>query len=300
MKRGPRLGYVVHQAWLLVRGSPWLAAVSSLTIALALTLVGLFAMVVFNASRLMHDLGQSLTLSVYLDEKAAPADAAAIEQKLKAQPGVKAVRALSREQDRERNKKLLGPELLEGLDEAAVPGQPVLEVDVEAELASRGDVDALVTWTKALSGVQTVEDVQFGAEKLRLLFAVVEIARTVGLVLSVVLLASAMFFVFSTIRLAVFSRRDEIEILSLVGATPNFIRLPFLVEGALQGLAGALIAMVLIGGLHLELRSLVRDVHLLNVSWSLLPPGMIAWLLSGGPAVGVVASALSVGRYLKV
>jgi cell division transport system permease protein len=202
--------------------------------------------------------------------------------------------------DRERNRKLLDPELLKGLDEAALPGQPVLEVEIDADLASRGDVQELVEWTRSVKGVQSVEDVEFGAEKLRLLFAIVEIARTVGLVLSIVLLSSAMFFVFSTIRLAVFSRRDEIEILSLVGATPGFIRLPFLVEGALQGLAGALVAMLLLGLLHLELRSLVRDVYMLNATWSLLPPGMILWLLLGGPAVGLAASAMSVGRYLKV
>ncbi len=300
MKNGARPDYVLRQAWLLLRGSPWLAGVSSLTIALALTLVGLFASVMFNAGHLMHELGQSLTLSVYLHDTASADEITAVRQKLEAHAGIKKVRALTREQDRDRNKKLLSPELLQGLDEASIPGQPVLEVDIDAELASRGDVDALVKWTGALRGVQSVEDVEFGAEKLRLLFALVEIARTIGIVLSGVLLASAMFFVFSTVRLAVFSRRDEIEIQTLVGATPGFVRLPFLVEGALQGLAGAAIAATLLGLLHLELRGLVRDVYMLNVSWSLLPPGMIAWLVIGGPAVGLAASALSVGRYLKV
>lgn len=300
MKRGANPSYVLRQALQLLRGSPWLATVSALTIALALTLVGLFATVMFNAAHLMQDLGQSLALSVYLQETAGEADVAAVRAKLEAHEGIKKVKVLSREQDRERNKRLLSAELLQGLDEAAIPGQPVLEVEIDAALASRGDVDALVKWTQALKGVASVEDVEFGAEKLRLLFALVEILRTIGIVLSAVLLASAMFFVFSTIRLAVFSRRDEIEILALVGATPGFIRLPFLVEGALQGLVGAALAAGLLGLLHIELRGLVRDVYMLNVAWSLLPPGMIAWLVVGGPAVGLAASALSVGRYLKL
>lgn len=300
MKRGPRLGYVLRQSLLLIRTSPWLTTVSAMTIALALTLVGLFAMVLFNGSRVLHDLGQSLTLSVYIQDAATASDLAAIEQKIRARAGVKAVKSLTREQDRQRNKSLLDAELLQGLDESAIPGQPVLEVEIDAELASRGDVNDLVKWAKELKGVHSVEDVEFGAEKLRLLFAIVEIARTIGIVLSLVLLASAMFFVFSTIRLGVFSRRDEIEILSLVGATPGFVRLPFLVEGALQGLVGAAVAMGLLGLLHFELRALVRDVYMLNVSWSLLPPGMVVWLLIGGPSVGLAASAMSVGRYLKV
>ncbi|MFZ4578901.1 MAG: cell division protein FtsX [Myxococcota bacterium] len=300
MRHGPRPEYVVRQAAQLVRGSPWLTGVSALTIALALTLVGLFAMILFNAGKMMHELGQSLTLSVYVQDATTPAELAALDKQVRAHEGVKSVTLLTREMDRERNRKLLDPELLKGLDEAALPGQPVLELEIDADLASRGDVQDLVEWTRTIKGVQSVEDIEFGAEKLRLLFAIVEIARTVGLVLSIVLLSSAMFFVFSTIRLAVFSRRDEIEILSLVGATPGFIRLPFLVEGALQGLAGALVAMLLLGLLHLELRRLVRDVYMLNATWSLLPPGMILWLILGGPAVGLAASAMSVGRYLKV
>lgn len=300
MKHAPRIGYVLNQALLLVRSSPWLTAVSALTIALALTLVGLFAMVLVNANRLMHSLGESLTIPVYLHESVSKADLDAVEKQIRQRKGVKSVKFLTPQQDRERNKQSMTPELLEGLDEAAIPGQPVLEVELEADLASRGDVEELAKWAAGLKSVKSVDEVPTGTEKLRLLFALVEIARTVGLVLSLVLLASAMFFVFSTIRLGVFSRRDEIEILSLVGATPSFIRLPFLVEGALQGLAGALAAMVLLGLLQLELRGLVRDVHLLNVSWSLMPVGMIAWLLVGGPTVGLTASALSVGRYLKV
>ena len=300
MKRAPHFGYVLHQAFLLVRSSPWLTAVSALTIALALTLVGLFAMVLVNASHLMHSLGESLTIPVYLHEAATTPDVKAVEAQIRQRKGVKSVKFLTPQQDRERNKKAMTPELLEGLDEAAIPGQPVLEVELEADLASRGDVEELAKWAASLKSVKSVDEVPTGAEKLRLLFALVEIARTVGLVLSIVLLASAMFFVFSTIRLGVFARRDEIEILSLVGATPSFIRLPFLVEGALQGLAGAIVAMLLLGLLHLELRGLVRDVHLLNLSWSLMPPGMIAWLVLGGPTVGLTASALSVGRYLKV
>lgn len=300
MKRGPRLGYVMRQSFLLVRASPWLTAVSALTIALALTLVGLFAMVLFNASRLLHDLGRSLTISVYLQEDATEAEVKAVEGKVRARPGVESVRVLTPQQDRERNKTLLDPDLLQGLDEEAIPGQPVVEVHLDADLASHGGVDDLVAWTKALKSVKSVEAAEFGVEKLRLVFAGVEIARTIGLVLSIVLLASSMFFVFSTIRLGVLARRDEIEILSLVGATPGFVRVPFLVEGALQGLVGAGLAMLLLGLLHLELRGLVGDVYMLNVSWSLLPPGMIVWLLVGGPSVGLTAAAVSVGRHLKV
>lgn len=297
---GAGIGYFLRQALRLARASPWLTTVSVFTIAVALSLMGLFAMAFFNANEMINDLGASLHISVYLEPDVSQPQIQALQDRVRARSGVTSVVAMTAEADRQRNRRLLDPKLLEGLDEAAIPGQPVLELELDAALAARSDLEALMAWATELEGVEAVEDVQFGAGKLRLLFAIVEIVRKVGLVLSGVLLASAMFFVFVTIRLAVFSRRDEIEILRLVGATPRFIRLPFLVEGALQGLVGALVAMLFIGGLHLELRSLIRDFYMLNVAWSLLPPGMVIWLLVGGPAVGLAASGISVGRYLRV
>jgi cell division transport system permease protein len=294
-----RAAYFLRQAGRLAASSPWMSAVSVLTIAVALGLVGLFATAFFGADRLLDQLGERLTIMVYVDDGAEKAAMAPIETQLRSHPGVVAVRALTREMDRERNRKLLEPELLEGLDQEAIPGQPVFEVDLQSALASRGDVEDLVAWAAQLQGVDRVEQVEFGADKLRLLFALVEILRKVGLVLSVVLLLSAVFFVFSTVRLAVFGRRAEIEVLQLVGATPWFIRVPFLLEGALAGLAGALVATMLIGGLQLELKSLIRDVYQINFEGALLPPGMLLWLFVGGPALGLLASGMSVGRYLK-
>jgi cell division transport system permease protein len=292
--------YFVGAALRMMRASPWLNAISVLTIAVSLSLCGLFAMAFFNAHTLIADLGSSLTIQVYLADETPRERVEQIATRLKGHDGVRRVRALSAEADRERNRRLLDPALLEGLDEEAIPGQPVLELELDSALASRGDLERLVVWARQIEKVESVEDVAFGAERLRLLFAVLEIVRSVGAALSVVLLASAVFFVFSTVRLAVWSRRDEIEILALIGATRRFIRSPFLIEGALQGLLGALVAIVAVGLLHLELEGLVRDVYLLNVGPSLLPPGMVMWLLCGGPTLGLLASALSISRHLRV
>ncbi len=295
-----RLAYFLRQALRITRASPWLSMVSVLTIAMALALVGLFAIAFFNANQLIDDLGRSLTVSVYLQDGTTRARMSAVETQLREHPGVVSVKMLTREMDRERNRRMLDKHLLEGLDEEAIPGQPVLEVELDSALASRADIDELAAWATKFEGVESIEEVSFGAERLRLLFAFVEIVRSVGFVLSVVLLASALFFVFAIIRLSVYARRAEIEVLALVGATRAFVRTPFLLEGVLQGLVGALVAMALIGALHLELRGLIRDVYMLNVGWSLLPPGMIVWLLVGGPAVGFVASGMSVARHLRV
>jgi cell division transport system permease protein len=284
------------QALRLMRASPWLSAVSVLTIAVSLALCGLFAMAFFNGHALIAKLGGELVIHVYLDEATSAERTGQIAERLRRHDGVRAVKALSAEADRERNRELLDPALLEGLDEEAIPGQPVLELQLAAGLGSRAELEQMVAWARSIEAVEAVEAVAFGADRLRALFAVVEIVERVGVVLSLVLLASAIFFVFSTVRLGVWSRREEIELLTLMGATPAFVRAPFLLEGALQGLLGALVAVVAVGLLHLELEGLVRDVYQLNHGPSLLPPGMLAWLLGGGPALGLLASALSLGR----
>lgn len=300
MKALARLWFFVGAAARLMGASPWLNAVSVLTIAVALSLCGLFAMAFLNAASLLDDIGKTLTIQVYLQPDTEPARIEQIESRLRGHPGVRAVKSLSREADRERNRRLLDPTLLEGLDEEAIPGQPVLELALRSQLTSRGDLDSLVAWARELEAVEAVEDVAFGAERLRAIFAVLEIIRSVGVVLSGVLVGSALFFVFITVRLAVWSRRAEIEVQSLLGATPGFIRLPFLLEGLLQGLAGALVAVAAVATLHLELESVVHDIHALPMASSLLPPGMLAWLLVGGPSLGVCASGLAVGRMWRV
>jgi len=295
-----RVLYFLQQALRLLRTSPWLAAISVLTLAVSLSVVGVLAMGMLGAERLIDQLGERLTISVYISDGTSSQRTSQIEQRVKSHPGVTHVRLLTREADRERNRKLLDPALLAGLDQEAIPGQAVLELELDSGLASRNDLEALIQWAEKTKGVEAVEDVDFGADKLRLIFAIVEIVRSVGFVVASILLASALLFVFSTVRLAVYSRREEIEILALMGATPRFIRAPFLIEGAAQGLFGAVVAMGLLSALHSELYALVRDVYRIHLDWSLLPAGMIIWLLVAGPLLGLLASGVSVGRYLRV
>ncbi len=123
-----------------------------------------------------------------------------------------------------------------------------------------------------------------------------------GVVIIGMLLVSAVFLISNTIRLTVFSRRREIEIMELVGANQWFIRGPFIVEGLIQGLLGAGIAVIIL-----------NSVYFYGVQWlneglpfmPLLPPGAILFsmslsLLGAGALVGVAASYFSVNKYLKI
>jgi len=127
-------------------------------------------------------------------------------------------------------------------------------------------------------------------------------ARAAAVLLFAALAIATAVLVSNTLRLAVFARRDEIEIMKLVGATDGFVAAPFLIEGLLQGLLGATLAAGALLAVHAalvpRLRAAVKVAEALTLQ-DTLPPHLLAALILGGAAVGLLGSALSVVRTLR-
>lgn len=295
----PRLMHFAREAGKNMRAAPVLTVVAVLTIAVSLLLVGLFGIVLTSASTLLDGISHDLRITAYLDPGANAAAIDTLQAKIAEREEVASVRYLTAEEDRALSAELLGPELLEGLDEAAIPGQHAIAIQLEPRRRDKADFERVRLWLDELAAVEVVEDLWFGADKIRILFALVDLLRVAGLIISVIVLAAAIFFTFSTIKLAVYARREEIEILRLVGATPRFIQAPFYIEGAAAGLMGSAVAIAIIGYLHSELVAFAEEEHLLNLDLDLMPAGMMLWLLCGGITLGWLGSVLSVGRYLR-
>jgi cell division transport system permease protein len=128
--------------------------------------------------------------------------------------------------------------------------------------------------------------------------------RNVGAVIIVALIFTAVFLIANTIRMTIFSRRTEIEIMKLVGATNWFIRWPFLIEGALIGFIGALIPVSIISYIYLSGFDTIMT-YLSGTYFALLEPNpflvqLVALLLMIGVVIGSVGSSLSIRKFLKV
>jgi len=288
-----------REAWKNIRTAPGLTLVAVLTIAVSLILVGLFGFVVVNADRLLDRIGRDLRVTVYLEPTVTTEQVDALVRAFEDREEVDSVTVLSAEEDRARNKASLPPDLLEGLDEEAIPGQPVIEVQLKPRERRKEDFRRLPEWVSKFEGVEGVQDLYFGADKLRVVFAIVDLLRLAGLIISVIVLTAAVFFTFSTIKLAVYARQDEIEVLRLIGATDGYIRAPFYIEGAVAGLLGSTLALLAVVLIHGRLSGFLQSEHAINIDLDLLPAGMIAWLVLGGVALGLAGSALSVRRYLR-
>ena len=262
-------------------------------------MVGLFGFAVVNGEKLLDQIVTDLSIPVYLKDSVTEEQVNALLERIEARSEVKKAVFLSREDDRARNLKLLDPALIEGLDQASIPAQPCIEINLKSGDLRKGDFDEISTWLKSLESVEGVQELFFDGSKLRVIFALVDLIRVIGFLICAVVLAAAVFFIFSTIKLAVYARQEEIEVLRLVGATDRFIRAPFYIEGAGAGLLGSAAALAIVALIHGRHESFVHERQFLNIDLDLMPAGMVVWLLAGGICLGLLGSALSVGRYLK-
>lgn len=146
-----------------------------------------------------------------------------------------------------------------------------------------------------------VASVNYGQDVVTKLLRLSKVLGNIGVAVIVLFIVVASIIISNTIRLTVFARRREISIMQLVGATNAYIRLPFICEGFLDGLVGALIAVILLAIAKYELfPKLASALPFVQLNASAVDPSRLALeLLLVGSAVGIIASWISVGRYLR-
>ena len=296
-----RLAYFFRRALAGMRQSAFINAVAVATIGIALFIVAVFAGVIGQARGLLHAWSSDLTAVVYLAESAGEAERVAVTERLRRLAGEGAeVRFVGRDEALERLRTSLGPEagILDGLPENPLPDS------IEVRGGRLGvDRAALEGLAKEVAKLPGVDEVDYGQDWARQLDALLRLLAAVATVVGGLILFAAAVTVSNTIKLAVFARKDEIEIMKLCGATDAFVRAPFLIEGLLQGLLGAAVAIGLSALLWWlgapEVQKALRDAFAVEVAVA-PPTSEIVWLFLGGAVLGVGGSALSLGRFLRV
>jgi cell division transport system permease protein len=269
-------------------------ALSMATIALALFVLGAFLIVTANLERLGTEWSSSADMSVYLTDSLTPADRSAIEGALAGD--VVAGRVYVSKTDALARFRRTFADLasgMEGLGDNPLPASYEVTLRTGADAA----IDALVARVRQLPGVA---DVRYDRQWLSRLLSAVGLIRGIGLALGVLLAAGAALTVANVVRLALFARRDEIDIMQLVGAPQVYIRGPFVMEGTLQGGLGATVALLALGVAFFALRAryllpLAAAINLSSVRF--LPLEMCLWLVLGGMVVGCLGGLVAaVGR----
>ena len=242
-QRFHRLRFFVSDAWDEWRHSPGVNLLAVATLASTLFVAGLLVLVVSNVQSRVQRLRDDVRVVVYLEDGASPGVTQSLKRSLAVMDGVSRVEFVGKGRALERYREWAADsaDLIEELDSNPLPASLDAYLLPGPEAESQGE--AILAAVEQREGV---EDVRFNRLWLQRLEALLDVARIGGGGLAVLVFVAVVFVMSSVLRLAVYARRDEIDIMLLVGATPAFVRGPFLVAGVAQGLISSAVALALV------------------------------------------------------
>jgi cell division transport system permease protein len=288
--------YFIREAILSIKRNSLMSVASISTVTISLLILGIFALMIINMNNMADILESQVQINVYIEDGAGREEITGLGEEIKKLPGVANVTFVSKEEALRRFTERLGEqkELLESLGKSN-PLPNAYEVHMDSPERVKAAVGEI-------SGLKYVEETMFGQEVIEQLFSLARILRVGGVVLIIFLAIATLFIISNTIRITVFSRRKEVNIMKYVGATDWFIRWPFLLEGMLLGLAGSLIAVVLIVWIY---GMMVDQIHASLAFLPLVPRTPLLYYASGfliiaGMGIGALGSGISLRKFLQV
>jgi cell division transport system permease protein len=263
------------------------------TVTIMIVLLGTFLFAQETVGKVGSDIVRRIEISVFLKETATPSDARALILAVRADPAVKNVVYIPKSEGLQQMRERLRGQI----DTSLLTGNPLPDA-LRVRVANPDNVHTVAERIAKLPNVQTVEYQRDAVERLLRLSDVI---GKIGLGFIILLVLTAAIIISNTIRLTVYARRREIAIMQLVGASSIYIRLPFICEGFIDGFLGALLALLLLSIGRWQLwPKLLGALPFIPLHDSGIDLVVFALQLLGvGAAVGIVASWISVGRYLR-
>lgn len=277
-----------------------------ITIYLSLLLVGVFLATGVIINSVVKSVEDKVTIQIFIKDGAATGDVQSLQQSLISDPLVQGVQYTTKDQALQKFKQDMkqSPEIIQQLE-----GNP-LPASLDVTLKNPQDVVNMVAKIKANPTFLKIADrpdnpeesLKYGQQVVQKLFAFTNVVRWIEVAFVFMLGAVSLIFINNTIRLAIYARRKEIGIMRLVGASNWFIRTPFLLEGVLQALIGAGLAILTVIGLQAAIMPRLGEaLPFLPVSSSNAATAQIALVLVlSGVFIGLLGSGFALRRYLKV
>ncbi len=276
----------LREVYLTFTRAPLMAMLGVTTIAFSLFAFGLFGLVAINIKSALLEIEDRVEIRAFLIDGAKDAQVEELMQGINKIPQVADVGYVSPDSALQRARVEL-EEFRDVMDAAMLPGSVELRLKEGAR-----DPETVQMISRRLQTYPVVEEVRYGREWVEKLYRIRNIAGITGSVLGSVFALVAIIIIGSTIRMAILARAEEIEIMRLVGATNHFVRLPYLIDGTLKGLAGGAIAAAL-AWTAVQLVS----KHLMAAQFFTAEQVMLG--IAAGGVLGLVGSWLSVGRHLR-
>ena len=281
-----------------IKANRLLNSISIITIALSIIIVSTFTLFFINACDIMNAWKQGIRIMAYLKPNASEGNLPDLKKKILGLYGVQDVRFISKQEALEQlqNQMKRQSSLLENLKENPLPD--AFEVRM---IASSHQVEKIELLATQIESLPFIEDVEYGQAWLGRFNNIFNLFRLTGYAIGGLFFMAALFIVANTIRLVFYSRREEVEIMRLVGATDGFIKAPFYMEGLILGASGGILGL---GALFVTFMVISSNVEqdlslgLLNIRF--FSPWALWGILLGSMFVGWLGCYLSLKQFLKI
>ena len=288
--------YYIKDAFKSLKRNRTICIASIITVFITFVVLGAFLLIAQNAGLAIEGVQDKIEIKVFLTKDIKLTQERELQVKIREQDGVSEVTYESKE-DAYNKVMENNPNFLKGytLDSNPFPASYIVKIKDTSKI--QGIIDAL----KDLPGVESIDNQQDMIDTMQ---NVISGLRWVGIILFIVLIAVSVFLIMNTTRLTVYSRRKEIGIMKFVGATDWFIRWPFIIEGIVIGLSGAVLATIVLffiykavfnyltGSITMMLTSFIPATYVFST---------LLWIfMLCGVVIGAVASILAIRRFLKV
>ena len=289
------MGFYFREALLSFRRRALISMATILSITTILIIVGVFLLISINSSLFLENIESQLEIVVYLEDNISKAEQNNLKSNITSIDGIKEVKFVSKEEAYQRLLKNLGEQkdILSAIEKNPLPAS--FEIQVK-------DPEVIEQIANRIAEFKKVEEVEYGREIVEKLLNFTYIFRGAGMLVLALLVFASILIISTIIKITVYARRNEIEIMSLAGATSWFIKWPFIIEGFLQGFISAVLSVIILYNLYFFATNKVNQVipflPLVVDYMDLLPIGIAIMLL--GSFVGILGSMFSVGKYLDV
>ncbi len=294
-----KLGYLFHEGFSSIGKHGFMSFASVTIIVACLIIMGSFSLLAVNVDQMIRKLETQNEMLAFVKEDYSESQARAIEPKLEAINNVSKVEFITREQAMDNFKKSYSNRsLFEGIDETTFRARYVIYLN---------DISLMQETQTQIGQVTGIDDVNAPIEISKGMVTFRNVVAAVSIILIVILFIVAVFIMSNTIKLTTFGRREEIAIMKMVGATNNFIRTPFVIEGLTLGILGAAIAFGLQWGIYTLITEKImgtiagKFINVLTVmpfTDLALDVGLV--FLGVGVVVGAFGGAIAIRNYLKV
>ena len=277
-----------------VHGFTSLAAM--LVIAACLMITGTFALVAYNLDLQIRELEGQSEIVVYIDENVSRDNALALGQKIRALDNVKTAEFVTKEQ--------LFEDYLDSLGEDAYVMEELRDDNPlrDSYQITMDDVSRHADTVKALENINGVAASSSMQEVSERLIQIRQVVNLISYTMVALLGGVSVFIIANTVKLAMFARKEEIAIMKMVGATNNFIRAPFVVEGMFLGLSAATLAFFVLWGVYAYVSAQLAEgtAILTMVAFAAVWKEVLVTMLGAGLLLGVGGSVITIRRFLKV